>query len=153
MPSSGCWLDNVVILRSRRRRRIPRSGAVGFGRQTGVGALSSITFYLSKVKRFFPIFLFGNTPKRKISGKKEKTLGWAVILRWQRDETLCTMRCASTSAKRCVVCGSMLVPHPFPASGPAQPQLRGNTRQMRRTGSLDPVLRESKTEEWFFVGL
>ena len=36
--------------------------------------------------------------KRKISGKKEKTLGWAVILCWQKDETLSTMRSPSTSA-------------------------------------------------------
>ena len=48
---------------------------------TGAGALSSKTIYQSKVNRFFPIFLFGNTPKRKISGKKEKTLGWAVVMR------------------------------------------------------------------------
>ena len=109
MPSSGRWLDNAVILRSRRRRRIPRSEAGVFGKQTRVDALSSKTFCQSKVNRFFPIFLFGNTPKRKISGKKEKTLGSAVIFRRQKDETLNTMRTASTSAMRCVVCCAGLV--------------------------------------------
>ena len=111
MPSSGRGLDRAVILRSRRRRRIPRSEVGVFGKQTREDALSSKTICQSKVNRFFPIFLFGKHPKKKDFGEERKNawVGSRHMYAKGRD----TMYYASFFyiRKRCIVCRVGLEDH------------------------------------------